>query len=150
MYKRQLQSLVDEANTLDPDDYIQDEAFDTFTTVLAEAEELLLNADAGQADVDAKAEALTLSLIHILGDQEIIDGQQYIRDKLEEWIPYYVDAQEENGYFDTYFILGANGNTPKWWDFNLHELYCAGHFYEAAVAHYRATNRRVSCPFVAR
>ena len=40
-----LQSLVDEANTLDPDDYIQDEAFDTFKTVLAEAEELLLNAD---------------------------------------------------------------------------------------------------------
>ena len=37
----ELQSLVDEANTLDPDDYIQDEAFDTFTTVLAEAEELL-------------------------------------------------------------------------------------------------------------
>ena len=74
-----------------------------------------------------------------MGDEEILAGQQYIRDKLEEWIPYYMDAQEENGYFDTYFILGANGNTPKWWDFNLHELYCAGHFYEAAVAHYRAT-----------
>ncbi|WP_195451344.1 NPCBM/NEW2 domain-containing protein [Anaeromassilibacillus sp. 1001302B_160321_C8] len=58
----ELQSLVDEANTLDPDDYIQDEAFDTFTTVLAEAEELLLNADAGQADVDAKAEALTRAM----------------------------------------------------------------------------------------
>ncbi|MCG4612033.1 hypothetical protein L0P57_14045, partial [Anaeromassilibacillus senegalensis] len=43
-------------------DYIQDEAFDTFTTVLAEAEELLLNADAGQADVDAKAEALTRAM----------------------------------------------------------------------------------------
>ena len=60
-----------------------------------------------------------------MGDEEILAGQQYIRDKLEEWIPYYMDAQEENGYFDTYFILGANGNTPKWWDFNLHELYCA-------------------------
>ena len=58
----ELQSLVDEANTFDPDDYIQDEAFDTFTTVLAEAEELLLNADAGQADVDAKAEALTRAM----------------------------------------------------------------------------------------
>ena len=58
----ELQSLVDEANTFDPDDYIQDESFDTFTTVLAEAEELLLNADAGQADVDAKAEALTRAM----------------------------------------------------------------------------------------
>ncbi len=57
-----LQSLVDEANTFDPDDYIQDEAFDTFKSVLAEAEELLQNADAGQADVDAKAEALTRAM----------------------------------------------------------------------------------------
>ena len=54
--------MVDEANTFDPDDYIQDEAFDTFKSVLAEAEELLLNADAGQADVDAKAEALTRAM----------------------------------------------------------------------------------------
>ena len=57
-----LQSLVDEANTFDPDDYIQDEAFDTFKSVLAEAEELLANANAGQADVDAKAEALTRAM----------------------------------------------------------------------------------------
>ena len=57
-----LQSLVDEANTLDPDDYIQDEAFDTFKSVLAEAEELLANANADQADVDAKAEALTRAM----------------------------------------------------------------------------------------
>ena len=93
------------------------------------------------SDVHKVLESMCYALqIDPMGDQEIIDGQQYIRDKLEEWIPYYVDAQEENGYFDTYFILGANGNTPKWWDFNLHELYCAGHFYEAAVAHYRATN----------
>ena len=58
----ELQSLVDEANTLDPDDYIQDEAFDTFKSVLAEAEELLANANADQADVDAKAEALTRAM----------------------------------------------------------------------------------------
>ena len=59
----ELQSLVDEANGLDPDVYIEDEAYgETFKTVLAEAEELLLNADAGQADVDAKAEALTRAM----------------------------------------------------------------------------------------
>lgn len=51
----ELQGLVDEANTFDLDSYIQDEAFNTFTKVLAEAEELLLNANADQADVDAKA-----------------------------------------------------------------------------------------------
>ncbi|WP_085531065.1 beta-L-arabinofuranosidase domain-containing protein, partial [Anaeromassilibacillus sp. Marseille-P3371] len=92
------------------------------------------------SDVHKVLESMCYALqIDPMGDEEILAGQQYIRDKLEEWIPYYMDAQEENGYFDTYFILGANGNTPKWWDFNLHELYCAGHFYEAAVAHYRAT-----------
>ena len=51
----ELQGLVDEANTFDLDSYIQDEAFNTFTKVLAEAEELLLNTNADQADVDAKA-----------------------------------------------------------------------------------------------
>ena len=58
----ELQSLVDEANGLDLNLYIDDEAMAAFKTVLAEAEELLLNADAGQADVDAKAEALTRAM----------------------------------------------------------------------------------------
>ncbi len=89
------------------------------------------------SDVHKVLESMCYALqIDPKGDQEIMKGQQYIRDKLEEWIPYYVDAQEEDGYFDTYFTLTTN---PKWTDFNLHELYCAGHFYEAAVAHYRAT-----------
>ena len=54
-----LQSLVDEANGLDLNLYIDDEAMAAFKTVLAEAEELLLNADAAQADVDAKAVELS-------------------------------------------------------------------------------------------
>ena len=57
-----LQNTVDEANGLDLNLYIDDEAMAAFKTVLAEAEELLLNADAGQADVDAKAEALTRAM----------------------------------------------------------------------------------------
>ncbi|MBC8546886.1 glycoside hydrolase family 127 protein, partial [Clostridiaceae bacterium NSJ-31] len=91
------------------------------------------------SDVHKVLESMCLALqVDAKGDQEIMDGQQYIKEKLEEWIPYYVDAQEADGYFDTYFTL-QGGSTPKWTDFNLHELYCAGHFYEAAVAHYRAT-----------
>ena len=54
-----LQNTVDEANGLDLNLYIDDEAMATFKTVLAEAEELLLNADAAQADVDAKAVELS-------------------------------------------------------------------------------------------
>ena len=57
-----LQNTVDEANGLDLNLYIDDEAMAAFKTVLAEAEELLLNADAAQADVDAKAEALTRAM----------------------------------------------------------------------------------------
>ena len=50
-----LQAVVDKANSLDLNLYIDDEAMAAFKDVLAEAEELLLNADAAQADVDAKA-----------------------------------------------------------------------------------------------
>lgn len=48
-------------------------------------------------------------------------------------------AQEEDGYINTYFSLE---NPDKRWK-NLcdcHELYCAGHMFEAAVAYTKATN----------
>ena len=54
-----LQNTVDKANGLDLNLYIDDEAMAAFKTVLAEAKELLLNADAAQADVDAKAVELS-------------------------------------------------------------------------------------------
>ncbi len=50
-------------------------------------------------------------------------------------------AQQPNGYLNTYFTLAEPQN--RWKDFrSKHELYCAGHLFEAAVAHYRATGRR--------
>jgi DUF1680 family protein len=50
-------------------------------------------------------------------------------------------AQQANGYLNTYFTLAEPQN--RWKDFrSKHELYCAGHLIEAAVAHYRATGRR--------
>lgn len=50
-------------------------------------------------------------------------------------------AQQPDGYLDTYFILKEP--SERWKDLpNKHELYCAGHLIEAAVAHYRATGRR--------
>lgn len=48
------------------------------------------------------------------------------------------DAQQPDGYLDTYFMFDKEGGRYK----NLrdqHELYCAGHFIQAAVAHHRAT-----------
>ncbi len=49
-------------------------------------------------------------------------------------------AQREDGYLDTYFILKEPQN--RWRCIrDCHELYCAGHFIEAAVAYYRATGK---------
>ena len=105
------------------------------------------------------------------GDSEMLAGQAYIRQKLNEWIPWFVGSQEADGYLYTAFTLASNnGDCPdsqmrftgrsddmpvhtdgsyyetvgtaaydESVDYDDHELYCMGHFYEAAVAHYRAT-----------
>ena len=50
-------------------------------------------------------------------------------------------AQHENGYLNTYFTLVEP--EKKWTNFRVrHELYCAGHLFEGAVAHYRATGKK--------
>jgi DUF1680 family protein len=47
-------------------------------------------------------------------------------------------AQEPDGYLNTYFALERA--VERWTDLrNKHELYCAGHLIQAAVAHQRAT-----------
>jgi uncharacterized protein len=49
-----------------------------------------------------------------------------------------VDAQANDGYLNTYVMLEAPN--LRCTNLNmLHELYCAGHLIEAAVAHHRAT-----------
>ena len=50
------------------------------------------------------------------------------------------EAQQEDGYLNTYFTIKEPENRFT----NLcecHELYCAGHMMEAAVAYYRATGK---------
>lgn len=50
-------------------------------------------------------------------------------------------AQEADGYLDTYIQLVEP--QKKWANlFELHELYIAGHFIEAGVAHFEATGKR--------
>jgi DUF1680 family protein len=47
-------------------------------------------------------------------------------------------AQQPDGYLNTYFALGRE--SERWTDLtNKHEMYCAGHLIQAAVAHHRAT-----------
>jgi DUF1680 family protein len=59
-------------------------------------------------------------------------------------------AQHENGYLNTYFTIKDPGK--QWTNlYEAHELYCAGHMIEAAVAYYDATGKRklldVMCKF---
>ncbi len=52
---------------------------------------------------------------------------------IDEVVGLIVAAQEEDGYLNTYFQLGHPG--LKWRNLvSLHEMYCAGHLIEAAVA----------------
>ena len=50
-------------------------------------------------------------------------------------------AQQKDGYLDCYYTLVEPGK--RWTNLPMtHELYCAGHLMEAAVAHWRATGKR--------
>ncbi|WP_339320661.1 beta-L-arabinofuranosidase domain-containing protein [Paenibacillus sp. FSL R10-2734] len=51
------------------------------------------------------------------------------------------EAQQEDGYLNTYFTIKEP--RKRWTNLNdCHELYCAGHFIEAAVSYYEATGKR--------
>ena len=57
-------------------------------------------------------------------------------------------AQGPDGYLNTYFTFERE--SERWTNLrDMHELYCAGHLIQAAVAHHRATGKtdmlRVAC-----
>jgi DUF1680 family protein len=61
-----------------------------------------------------------------------------LRERVDDVIDLVADAQQEDGYLNTYFQLVEPDQ--RWTNLHmLHELYCAGHLFEAAVAHYEAT-----------
>jgi len=51
-----------------------------------------------------------------------------------------IEHQGEDGYFNIYFTVVAPGE--RFTDRDKHELYCAGHLIEAAVAYYESTGKR--------
>lgn len=60
------------------------------------------------------------------------------------------EAQCEDGYLNTWYMLKEPG--LRWTNLaECHELYCAGHLFEAAVAFYKATGKRalldIACRF---
>ncbi len=88
---------------------------------------------------------------HFFWDSDVakwVEGASYIIEKfpdaeLEKKIEWLVDRieehQDDDGYFNIYFTVVEPENRFKnrFW----HELYCAGHLFEAAVAYAKATGR---------
>lgn len=70
--------------------------------------------------------------------------------EMDEAIALAAQAQQADGYLDTYYII--NGLDKRFTNLkDHHELYVAGHMFEAAAAHYAATGKRtlldVACRF---
>ncbi|WP_448531755.1 glycoside hydrolase family 127 protein [Pseudothermotoga sp.] len=60
---------------------------------------------------------------------------------LDEVIKEIADAQSPDGYLNTYFTFEREKD--RWTDLaNMHELYCAGHLIQAAIAHHRVTKEK--------
>lgn len=58
--------------------------------------------------------------------------------RMSEAIALVEGAQDADGYIDSYYQVAEPGR--RWTDFaHGHELYCAGHLYQAAIAQHRAT-----------
>lgn len=81
---------------------------------------------------------------------KVLEGASYsLADKpdpslartVDEVIAMIAAAQQPDGYLNTYYTLKEPGK--RWSNLQaMHELYCAGHLIEGAVAHYRATGQR--------
>ncbi len=68
------------------------------------------------------------------------DSDPELMKYVDELIAKIAAAQQSDGYLNSYYILT---NEPRWSNLaHKHELYCAGHLIEAAVAHYQATGKR--------
>jgi len=61
--------------------------------------------------------------------------------KLDDIIATLAAAQQPDGYLNSYYTVKEPGK--RWTNLrDCHELYCAGHMFEAAVAHFQATGKR--------
>ena len=61
--------------------------------------------------------------------------------ELDEFVDLIISAQQKDGYLNTHFTVVEP--EKRWKNLSrAHELYCAGHLMEAAVAHYKATGKR--------
>ena len=88
---------------------------------------------------------------HIFWDSDIakwIEGAAYILnskkdEKITEIIENVIDCiiknSDDNGYFNSHYLVTEQDRRFR--DRSCHELYCAGHLFEAAVAYYKITGK---------
>ena len=82
-------------------------------------------------------EAICLALaIDPQDDADLAKAQQYLRQKLDEWIPIVLAAQMPDGYIHSYHVVNRR---ERYSDTSKHEFYVQGYFLEAGVAHYQMT-----------
>ncbi len=68
------------------------------------------------------------------------DPDPALERRLDEIIALLAAAQHADGYLNSYYTVKEPG--VRWVNLrDNHELYCAGHLFEAAVAHYQATGK---------
>lgn len=84
------------------------------------------------SDVYKALEGMAYSLIN--------NPNPELEKKCDEWIDKFAKAQQPDGYINTYYTLTALDK--RWDNMDKHEMYCAGHMIEAAVAYYNATGKR--------
>ncbi len=83
------------------------------------------------SDVYKALEGMAYSLVN--------HPDKQIEAKIDEWVDYIGKAQLDDGYINTYYTL--KDLDQRWTSMDMHEMYCAGHMIEAAVAYYRATGK---------
>lgn len=88
---------------------------------------------------------------HIFWDSDVakwIEGAAYILNSkddkaaaqiIENAIDCIIKNSDENGYFNSHYLVAEQNNRFK--NRDCHELYCAGHLFEAAVAYYEITGK---------
>ncbi|MBM4040989.1 MAG: glycoside hydrolase family 127 protein [Planctomycetes bacterium] len=99
---------------------------------------------------------------HVFHDSDVVkvmEGMAYslathpdkeLEARLDQIIGWMAKGQLPDGYLNSYFI--ATDIKKRWTGMHhAHELYCAGHLFEAAVAHYEATGKKtfldVACKY---
>jgi DUF1680 family protein len=69
------------------------------------------------------------------------ERDERLQARVDSLIALIAAAQDADGYLDTYFTFDRAAE--RWTDLAvMHELYCAGHLIQGAVAHHRATGAR--------